>query len=145
MPYEPTAVSIARAAWNTDTRAMLVDVSGQFPAGATPFNVMAAGAAGAAVTLTIPGVAGQKNYLMGYSVAVTIAPTTDAGTVLVKDDGTAKITEAIPAAAPVGTPIKTLSPWPVAVNAAVNKAITIVASAPGGTTVLSISAWGYTV
>ena len=145
--YEPTAISLGRGAFNSSTRALLVDSNsvGQYPAGATPFNAMASGEAGAAVTLTVAADATKKHYLLGYTAVVTVAATTDAVTVAIKDDTTAKITEAAPAAAPVGSMIKTVAGMPILVNSAVNKAINIEASAPGGTTVLILSAWGYTV
>jgi len=117
--------------------------SNAVPYGATLVRVAADGAAGAAVTAAMPAVAAKKNYVLGYHVAVDTAVTTDAMTAVLKDDITAKGTEVIAAASAIGTTRTQSASLPILVNAAVNKTTSIVCSAPGGTTVIHATIWGY--
>ena len=128
----------------------LATIASQTPANAIPFGatlvrVSANGAAGAAVSAVMPAVVGKKNYVMGYLVSVDVAPLTNITTAVLTDDVTGNGTEVMAVAAPVGTTRMQSASLPIMLNTAANKTASIVCSAPGGTTVLHATIWGYSL
>jgi hypothetical protein len=115
----------------------------QLPYGATFVRVSGDGAAGAAVTVAMPAVAGKINYVLGYFANVDTAATTSITTAILKDDTTVMGTKVLNAAAPVGAEVGTTpSNGPIMVGT-VGKAANLVVSAPGGSTVMHACIWGY--
>lgn len=93
-----------------------------------------AGAAGNAKTLTIAAVAKTKCIVSSFSVVVGVAATTNIVTVQLKAGSTVLWKKSIVASAAVG--IEAAETFPKGLAGPVNTAVTLVVSAPGGTTVL---------
>ena len=94
----------------------------------------AAGAAGAAVTVTVsapPG--GQSLFLDGYETSVTAAAVTDATNVVLNEGSNVLSAKAFPAAAAIGEQRGTIFATPLG---PFDGAATLVIGAPGGSTVM---------
>jgi hypothetical protein len=119
--------------------------AGPLPNGATVVMGTADGAAGAAVTASMPVASTKINYVMGYSVVVDTAALTNGITITLKDDTTTKsIIDALPALAAVGSKANMCSSVPIMATT-VSKAANLVVSASTGTSVVHATIWGYTL
>jgi hypothetical protein len=115
----------------------------QLPYGATFVRVAADGAAGVAVTASMPAVSGKTNHVLGWYTNVDVAATGAIVTAILKDNTTAMGTKVINTGAAVGTEVgATPSSAPVAI-CSLGNAANLVVSAPSGSTVMHACIWGY--
>ena len=104
---------------------------------------MATGSAGGAATATKAAVTGQEHVVTGFEVAVLTADVTDQLTIEVRHGSTVMWKTAIAAAETKGHRVG--KNFVAEIRAPLSTAVSVVAGAPGGTTVLVVNMEGYTI
>jgi hypothetical protein len=115
-----------------------------YPAGATKWTVSATSGANAAAAATKGAEANKKHYCLGYLVALRAAAAANDTLVTIKDDATAKFTDVIGSAAPVGTRVGISSATPL-IEGTTNKDLSLNAGAAGAGAITELTIWGYSI